>query len=106
MSAPLPRICLVYFDFEGKAQAIRLALFIAGIPFTDQRIDREEWRQLKSLMPYGQLPVLEVTDEDGSVTRIPQSLAILTYVGRLAGLFGWSKRNPAGLGDGNAPTHA
>lgn len=86
MAAPSPDLTLTYFDFEGKAQAISLALHIAGIPFVDRRITREDWLLQKGSTPYGHLPVLDVASADGAVTRIPQSLAILLFVGRRSSL--------------------
>ena len=77
------RIVLSYFDYHGgRGEPARLALSIAGIPFVDHRIARDEWKALKPEMPFGQLPVLDV---DGK--RISQSNSINRYVGRLAGLY-------------------
>ncbi len=41
----------------------------------DVRIEREQWPALKSTMPTGQLPVLEV-HENGNVFKLSQSIAI------------------------------
>jgi hypothetical protein len=41
-------IKLIYFDTEGRAEPIRLALFVGGIPFEDKRISGEEFGLLKS----------------------------------------------------------
>ena len=53
----------------------RYILKAAGVEFVDVRIERNDWPKLKSEMPFGQLPVLEVT-ENGQTTKISQSLAI------------------------------
>ncbi|CAM9405255.1 unnamed protein product [Chrysoparadoxa australica] len=76
------RIVLTYFDIPGSAEAIRLTFHIAGVPFVDRRIGREEFLEMKPDLPFGQLPILEV---DGEV--IPQSGSILRYVGKISGLY-------------------
>ncbi|KAJ3065705.1 hypothetical protein HDU98_010906 [Podochytrium sp. JEL0797] len=74
-----PSLKLTYFNFKARAEPIRLALAISKIPFTDDRIQREQWPALKPTLPFHQLPVLTV---DGTIL-IAQSLAILRYVGKL-----------------------
>eukprot|EP00271_Cylindrocystis_brebissonii_P011656 TRINITY_DN29558_c0_g1_i1.p1 TRINITY_DN29558_c0_g1~~TRINITY_DN29558_c0_g1_i1.p1 ORF type:complete len:210 (+),score=51.31 TRINITY_DN29558_c0_g1_i1:310-939(+) len=78
-----PSLKLTYFDIKGRAEAIRLALTIGDVPFEDERLTRDQWvgPNGKEAMPLGQIPVLTV---DGKV--YPQSIAILRYVGKLAGL--------------------
>lgn len=79
----MPKLALTYFDFDGgRGEPARLALSIAGIPFEDRRVTVDAWRSLKTQMPYGALPVLEV---DGQV--LSQSNAINRYVGKLANLY-------------------
>jgi|MDTA01.1.fsa_nt_gb glutathione S-transferase len=78
-------IRFIYFNFPfWRAEASRIALFMAGIEFEDVRPGREEFRAMKSSgeLPYGQLPVMDV---DG--TRIAQSVAIARLCGQLAGLY-------------------
>ncbi|MCP4872350.1 MAG: glutathione S-transferase [Proteobacteria bacterium] len=73
---------LTYFDFDGsRGLECRLALTIAGVEFTDHRIGRAQWMELKPSLPYGALPVLE---HDGN--RIAHCTAILNWVGRNHGL--------------------
>ena len=75
-----------YFNIEGPAEKSRLALRLGKIPFEDARVSLDDWRNgdVKATTPYGQLPVLEITD-DGTTTRtMAQSDAILRYCGRLA----------------------
>ncbi|KAF4047185.1 Glutathione S-transferase C-terminal domain [Phytophthora infestans] len=86
----LQDIPLTYFPFPGRAEPIRLALFIAGIPFDDERIDACELNRKRSTLPFNQLPVLEV---DGEV--VSQALGILRYVGTLGGLYSASKAKEA-----------
>lgn len=73
---------LAYFDFDGsRGLECRLALIAAGVPFDDQRIQREQWIALKPTVPFGAMPVLTV---DGR--QLAQSNAILGYIGRTYGM--------------------
>ena len=79
----MPKLVLSYFDFDGsRGEVPRLALYLAGIPFEDRRIARQDWAGLRDSMPFQAMPVLEV---DGKV--ISQSNTINRYVGKLAGLY-------------------
>ena len=81
-TTPLPSsLKLEYFDIQGPAEKIRLALSIGKVPFEDRRIKFDEWQQLKATMPFGKVPVLTIDGED---TRVTQSDALLRYAGRLA----------------------
>lgn len=42
-----PRIRLTYFDIPGPVEAVRLAFYISGIDFEDERVSREEFSLLK-----------------------------------------------------------
>ncbi|KAG7398714.1 hypothetical protein PHYBOEH_010664 [Phytophthora boehmeriae] len=77
-----PKLKFTYMPHPGRGEPIRLAFFIGGIEFEDERITREELANRKPSLPFNQLPVLEV---DGEV--IAQSLAILRYAGTLSGLY-------------------
>lgn len=74
---------LSYFDFAGKAEAIRLVLHHADIDFIDDRIQMEDWIQFKAEHNVHQVPIL--TLKDGTV--LSQSNAILRFVGRESGLY-------------------
>ena len=75
-------LTLTYFDFDGsRGLECRLALTVAGIPYTDERIDRPTWLARKPSTPFGALPVLS----DGERALV-QSNAILTGIGRGHGL--------------------
>ncbi|GMT35435.1 hypothetical protein PFISCL1PPCAC_26732 [Pristionchus fissidentatus] len=81
---------LVYFNLMGRAEPIRLIFAQAGVAFEDQRIDRAEWVAMKSQMPYGQLPVLEINGGQ----KLSQSRAIERYLAKkfdLAGKDEWEQ---------------
>ncbi len=76
----MPTLQLTYFDSPGRAEPIRIALFIAKLPFEDRRIKFPEFAALREqgAFPLGSVPVLAV---DGR--PIVQTGAILRYVARL-----------------------
>ena len=79
----MPKPKLTYFDFAGsRGEECRLALYLAGVEFDDNRIKGPSWPELKERTPYGSLPTLEI---DGRGT-LAQSNAILTFIGRGHGL--------------------
>ncbi|KAJ8021993.1 S-crystallin SL11 [Holothuria leucospilota] len=79
----MPSYKLVYFNFMGLGEPIRMLFQIAGVPFEDVRVpgpygdEKEEWEKLKPNIGLGTLPVLEV---DGK--ELPQKAAILRYLAR------------------------
>lgn len=73
----MPTIKLTYFDIEGVAEPVRLALALSGTQFEDVRIKFDEWKELKPKTPYGQVPLMTV--DDGPVKT--QSSAMLRWVG-------------------------
>ncbi len=74
---------LTYFDNPtSRGEECRLALFVAGVPFTDERLKAGEWEKRKAATPYGALPVLTTEGHP----PIAQSNAILRLVGSLHGL--------------------
>ena len=89
MSAPAR---LQYFNIEGPAEKSRLAMRLARVPFTDDRVVFDDWPSIKPTTPYGQLPVLHLSDG----TALPQSDAILRYVGRYARAHGAPTLYPEG----------
>ena len=68
---------LIYFNGRGRAEVSRLIFVAAGQKYEDARFEREQWPSLKSQMPLGQVPVLEV---DG--TKIPQSGSIARFLAK------------------------
>ena len=74
---------LTYFDMAAsRGEECRLAFVIAGVPFEDRRIKREDWPTMKATTPYGSLPLLEMPGH----APLGQSNAILTLIGRIHGL--------------------
>lgn len=73
---------LTYFDGPGRAEPIRVAFSLAGIPFEDRRVTFPEFVAMKQRgeLPLGSLPVLEI---DGR--PMVQTAAILRYVACLGG---------------------
>lgn len=78
----MPKIKLTYFNIEAAAEKVRLALVMTGTEFEDNRISFEDWGALKETTPYGQLPLMEVTEDDGSVKKFAQSVAMMRWVAR------------------------
>ncbi|KAI0566412.1 Glutathione S-transferase [Gracilaria domingensis] len=78
----MEQVKLIYFDYPGHAEAIRLALRIGKIPFEDVRIHPSEVGTTEVDLPYGSLPTLVVGGESYS-----HSPAILRYVGKKTGLY-------------------
>lgn len=72
----MPHYKLYYFDVRSRGEVIRLLFHLADEKFEDERYMFEEWGALKSQMPLGQCPVLEV---DG--VKIGQTTAIARYLG-------------------------
>jgi len=76
---------LTYFNFPfWRAEASRIALQLAEIPFEDVRPTREEFIKMKQTgeLPYDQLPILEV---EGKI--IAQSVSIARFCGKISGLY-------------------
>uniref|UniRef100_A0A194APU9 Putative sigma class glutathione-s-transferase 2 n=1 Tax=Pinctada fucata TaxID=50426 RepID=A0A194APU9_PINFU len=73
----MPKYKLHYFGVRGRGEIIRLVLTVAGQDFEDRRITQEEWPKVKSEIPSGQVPLLEV---DGK--HMNESLAIARYLAR------------------------
>jgi prostaglandin-H2 D-isomerase / glutathione transferase len=79
----MSQMTLTYFDMPAsRGEECRLALFLAGVPFTDERLKGPQWEARKSSTPYGALPVLTVEGH----RPIAQSNAILRLIGSQYGL--------------------
>merc|ERR1739848_881788 len=75
-------IKLTYFNIEGAAEKVRLTLVMCGEEFHDERLSFEEWGERKPHTPYGQLPLMEVSDGAGNVRTFAQSSAMMRWVAR------------------------
>jgi glutathione S-transferase len=74
---------LIYFDAPvSRGEECRLALHISGVEFEDVRIQSADWQNLKSKMPFGALPVLDLPGR----APLGQTNAILVLIGRRHGL--------------------
>jgi len=75
---------LIYFPMPGRGEPIRLAFYIGGIDFEDERVPHPEFAKKKQegAYPYGSVPVLHVGN-----AVIAQSNAILRYAGKSAKLY-------------------
>ena len=68
---------LTYFDAAAsRGEECRLALHVAGLPFEDERLNRDQWIARKASTPFGALPVLTVEGR-----QLAQSNAILRFIG-------------------------
>lgn len=68
---------LTYFNAPGRAEPVRIALTLAGLPFEDNRVDFQGFMAVKPNLPLCQVPVLEV---DG--VTLPQTGAMLRFAAR------------------------
>ncbi len=94
----------IYYSHKPfwRAEVTRLALFIGNIPFTDFRIEKDDYEIFKKtgklpnnqIAPFRQLPVLEV---DGKI--FSQTGSIARYCGKLSGLYPKNNHNDAALID-------
>lgn len=80
----MPSLKITYFPFAGRAEPSRVALYVGGIDFEDERIPFPEFGKMKQegKLPFGSFPLLTI---DGEV--FAQSSAILRYCGKLANLY-------------------
>jgi len=75
--------CVERYPISALGEPIRATFALSGTPFEDRRIPGAEWGELKSTTPYGQMPVLTITNEDGTTTVLSQCRAILRYLGKI-----------------------
>ncbi|KAG5666841.1 hypothetical protein PVAND_014851 [Polypedilum vanderplanki] len=75
---------VIYYNYRGRAEAIRFLLNYGGIEFEDFRFESEDdWPKYKPSMPYGKVPVLEI---DG--VKYSNTLAICAFLGKKFNLAG------------------
>ena len=90
--ANLPALELAYFGIAGRAEPVRLALVLGGVPFTNRVCTGAEFGALKAAgeLPFEQLPTLLVTGRSARLAGgelIAQSRAMLLLAGKLGGLY-------------------
>lgn len=74
---------LTYFDIPtSRGEECRLALFLAGVDFIDERLKSADWPARTASTPFGALPVLTVPGK----RPLAQSNAILRFIGSQHGL--------------------
>lgn len=74
---------LTYFDIPtSRGEECRLALFIAGVPFQDERLTRPQWEARRASSPFGAMPIFT---REGK-PPLAQSNAILRMLGAEHGL--------------------
>jgi len=81
---------LTYFNFRGRGEIVRYVFAAAGVAYEDNRIEREQWPELKPTTPFGQIPVLEF---DG--VKLCQSNTIARFLARRFNLAGKSDLDQA-----------
>ena len=72
-----------YFDLPGRGEASRLALSVGNVKFIDDRVAFADWPKVKPTTPWGECPVLTLSDG----TAIGQQRAILRLIGKETGLY-------------------
>jgi len=79
---------LRYFDFPGRAEAIRDSLRIGRIDFIDEQLTFEQFGRCRAAgeFPFGGVPVLAIETDNG-MRCVSQSNAILHFTGHLSGLY-------------------
>lgn len=83
-----PTFKLNYFPITALGEPIRQCLALAGIPFEDDRVPGDRWKDLKPTLPSGsQMPILHSTVGDETEMMF-QSRAILRYVGSIGSFKG------------------
>lgn len=66
---------LTYFNGKGRGEILRWIFAVSGQPYKDKRIEMDQWPAFKSTMPFGAIPILDVTQGSTSF-RLSQSLTI------------------------------
>ncbi len=74
---------ILYFDIRGRAEPIRLLLEDTGVQYSEKRISLEDWKSKRPATPFQRMPVYSEGDR-----QIPESFAIMNYLGRKYGLLG------------------
>lgn len=79
----MPNLKLTYFDIHGgRGEPARLALYIGGIPFEDDRVSFRDFAAKRASYPFKRVPLLQIDD-----IELSQCNSINRYVGKLASLY-------------------
>mmetsp|Transcript_2398 Transcript_2398/g.2682 ORF Transcript_2398/g.2682 Transcript_2398/m.2682 type:complete len:206 (-) Transcript_2398:34-651(-) len=79
---------LTYFNTRGRGEIIRYLFIAAKQDYEDNRFDfATKWADIKPTTPFGQVPILEVT-ENGTTTKYGQTSAIVRHLARKFNLYG------------------
>jgi len=79
----MPNLKLTYFDIHGgRGEPARLALYLGGVAFEDDRISFQEFGAKRASYPFKRVPLLQIDDDE-----LSQCNSINRYVGKLAGLY-------------------
>jgi glutathione S-transferase len=81
---------LMYFNLKARAEVSRILLELGNQKYEDYRAEFSEWPTLKPKLIFGQLPVLEIT-ENGKTVTLAQSHTIERYLASEFGFDGKSK---------------
>ncbi|ORX92280.1 hypothetical protein K493DRAFT_354710 [Basidiobolus meristosporus CBS 931.73] len=76
---------LAYLEMPGRAEAAKLLLISAGIPYDNTDI---KWGQIPEIAPFGQVPYMVEEKEDGTRFVLGESHAIERYLARKYGYLG------------------
>ena len=76
----------MYFPLRSRAESLRLILHYAGLPYTLRTVSFDEWADLKSMMPRGQLPVLQIDGEDELMSETADMACYLAGISGRDGL--------------------
>ena len=59
----MPKLKLTYFDIDGgRGEPARLALYLGGVAFEDDRISFQEFGAKRANYPFKRAPVLQIDD--------------------------------------------
>jgi glutathione S-transferase len=73
----MPQYTLHYFDLRGRAEISRLIMNAAGIPYTEKRIQFQDWPAIKPTTVLGQV-ILRILSSDKNSTCLLFSLASIS----------------------------
>lgn len=76
----MPSYKLTYFNNKARAELIRYIFALADVKYEDFRIEYSTWDKVKpdieKILPFGQVPILEVKEDSGEAYTVAQSRTI------------------------------